>query len=99
MRNRTKFLIGGFVAVLISVGVIWWFVFRDTAPEAVSLTAVLMSYSIASIVGWMSTSRFGRRVTVRPLSPYSMSQKPFGAPNSRIRSPIDSRAMATWLFK
>ncbi len=41
MRNRTKFLIGGFVAVLISVGVIWWFVFRDTAPEAVSLTGAI----------------------------------------------------------
>ena len=31
------FLIGGFVAVLISVGAIWWFIFWDTAPEAVSL--------------------------------------------------------------
>ncbi len=41
MKNRTKFLLGGLVAVLISVSAIWWFVFRDTAPEAASLTGAI----------------------------------------------------------
>ncbi len=41
MKNRTKFLLGGLVAVLISVSAIWWFVFRDTAPEAASLIGAI----------------------------------------------------------
>ncbi len=41
MKKRTKFVLGGLVAVLISVGAIWWFLFRDTAPEAVSLTGAI----------------------------------------------------------
>ncbi|MEE8489851.1 MAG: hypothetical protein V3S43_05905, partial [Acidimicrobiia bacterium] len=41
MKNRTKFLLGGLVAVLISVSAIWWFAFRDTAPEAASLTGAI----------------------------------------------------------
>ncbi len=43
MSTRTKYLIAGFGLFIITIGAVWWFVFRDDAPPAVSLTDAVAS--------------------------------------------------------
>ena len=43
MSNRAKYVIGGFGVFALAIGAIWWFIFRDDAPPAVSLDDAVAS--------------------------------------------------------